>query len=132
MEWFEEEELARAMYEMMMAETDLEIMKRQLAMESDFNLPDAFKMFDLDHSGEITRRQFEEVFNLLKLYPTSLEVELALFRYDKDLDGRLNFDEFKAAILPADTNYSDLVLRRQPYCSQMDFARLQFFLDTTT
>ena len=117
MEWFEEEELARAMYEMMMAETDLEIMKRQLAMESDFNLPDAFKMFDLDHSGEITRRQFEEVFNLLKLYPTSLEVELALFRYDKDLDGRLNFDEFKAAILPADTNYSDLVLRRQPYCS---------------
>ena len=132
MEWFEEEELARAMYEMMMAETDLEIMKRQLAMESDFNLPDAFKMFDLNHTGEITRRQFEEVFNLLKLYPTSLEVELALFRYDKDLDGKLNFDEFKAAILPADSNYSDLVLRRQPYCSEMDYARLQFFLDTTT
>ena len=28
MEWFQEEELARALYEMMMAETDLEIMKR--------------------------------------------------------------------------------------------------------
>lgn len=28
MEWFEEEELARGLYEMMMAETDLEIMKR--------------------------------------------------------------------------------------------------------
>ena len=38
MEWFQEEELARALYEMMMAETDLEILKRQLAMESDFNV----------------------------------------------------------------------------------------------
>lgn len=28
MEWFEEEELARGIYEIMMAETDLEIMKR--------------------------------------------------------------------------------------------------------
>ena len=51
MEWFEEEELARAIYEMMMAETDLEIMKRQLALESDFNLQDAFKMFDFTRSG---------------------------------------------------------------------------------
>ena len=38
MEWLEEDELARALYEIMMAETDLEIMKRQLAMESDFNI----------------------------------------------------------------------------------------------
>ena len=28
MQWFEEDELARAIYEMMMAETDFEIMKR--------------------------------------------------------------------------------------------------------
>ena len=94
MAWFEEEELARGLYEIMMAETDLEIMKRQLAMESDFNAQDAFRMFDLHETGEINRRQFEEVYNLLKLYPTSLEVELTLFRYDKDLDGRLNYKEF--------------------------------------
>jgi len=116
----------------MMAETDLEIMKRQLAMQTDFNVQDAFKMFDLSETGDITRRQFEEVFNLMKLYPTSLEVELALFRYDKDLDGRLNFDEFKEAILPKDHNYRDLVMRRPSYCQGRDFARMEFFLDTTT
>ena len=132
MEWLEEDELARALYEIMMAETDLEIMKRQLAMESDFNIQDVFRMFDFIESGEITRRQFEEVFNLLKLFPTSLEVELAMFRYDKDMDGRLNFNEFRDAILPADTNYRDLVLRRPSYCSKMDCARLSFFLDSTT
>ena len=68
----------------------------------------------------------------MKLYPTSLEIELALFRYDRDLDGRLNFDEFKEAILPQDKNYRDLVMRRPSYCSHKDFARMEFFLDTTT
>lgn len=63
-------------------------------MESDFNVSDCFKMFDLGETGAVTRRQFEEVCNLLKLYPTSLEIELAMFRYDKDLDGKLKIDEF--------------------------------------
>ena len=83
-----------------------------MALESDFNLDDAFRMFDLSNTGEISRRQFEEVYNLMKLYPTSLEIELSLFRYDKDLDGRLNKEEFMDAILPVDTNYRSLVLNR--------------------
>ena len=57
---------------------------------------------------------------------------MALFRYDKDLDGRLNFDEFKSLILPSDSNYSDLVMRRPAYCTYKDFARMEFFLDTTS
>lgn len=51
-------------------------------------------MFDINSTGMITRFQFEEVLNLMKLFPTSLEIELSLFRYDKDVDGRLNFAEF--------------------------------------
>ena len=56
MEWFEEDELAKGLYEIMMAETDLEIMKRQLSMESDFNLNDCYRMFDLSETKEISRR----------------------------------------------------------------------------
>ena len=129
MEWFQEEELARALYEIMMAETDLEIMKRQIALESDWNVKDCFRMFDISESGEVTRRQFEEVFNLMRLYPTSVEIELTLFRYDKDMDGRLSFDEFSEMVLPVDANYRDLVERRSS--SKGNYARMQFFLDTT-
>ena len=132
MEWYEEDALARGLYEMMMAETDLEIMKRQLGMESDFNVSDCFKMFDLQMTGEITRRQFEEVFNLLKLYPTSLEIELTMYRYDKQLNGKLTFNDFKDVILPFDNNYRDIVLNRKSFCTGQNYARLQFFLDTTT
>ena len=131
MQWFEEDFLARSLYEMMMAEQDLETMRRQLAMESDFNISDAYRMFDLNGLGDVSRRQFEEIYNLLKLYPSSLEVELTLYRYDKDFNGKLDFDEFKEILLPFDKNYRDIVLRRPSYCSGRDHARLQFFLDTT-
>ena len=132
MQWFEEDELAKAIYEIMMTETDLELMKRQLALESDFNVEDCWRMFDLNNSGWVTRRQFEEVFNLMQLYPTALEIELTLFRYDADHNGRLSKKEFTDIILPNDQNYRELVERRKPYCSEMSHARLQFFLQSTT
>ena len=81
-------------------------------------------MFDLNDTGSVTRRQFEEVFNLLELYPTALEIELTLFRYDKANNGKLNRSEFNAMILPVDANYRDLILRRKSYCSDMNYARL--------
>ena len=100
MQWFEEDELAKSIYEMMQAETDLELMKRQLALESDFNVDDCWRMFDLNNTGSVTRRQFEEVFNLLQLYPTALEIELTLYRYDADHNGKLSKKEFQKMILP--------------------------------
>lgn len=85
----------------------------------------------MNDSGVITRRQFEEVLNLIRLYPTSIEIELALLRYDKDLDGKLNLNEFRSVILPNDDNYSDLILRRGSFNSKGNYARTQSFLDTT-
>lgn len=81
-------------------------------------------MFDLNNSGWVTRRQFEEVFNLLQLYPTAIEIELTLYRYDGDHNGRLSRKEFTEMILPYDENYRELVERRKPYCSDMSHARL--------
>ena len=69
MEWFEEDELAKGIYEIMQAEMDLETTKRNLALQSDFNVSDCFKMFDLSNTGLVTRLQFEEVYNMLELFP---------------------------------------------------------------
>lgn len=35
-------------------------------------------------AGIVTRFQFEEVFTLLKLYPTTSEINLVFKRYNKD------------------------------------------------
>ena len=100
-------------------------------MMTDFNLSDCFRMFDLYNTGEITRFQFEEVFNLLEMYPQSIEIELAMFRYDTKNYGKWTQDEFREAILPRDKNYRDLILARKAYCTEEDFGRLTFFLDET-
>lgn len=64
MEWFEEDELAKSLYEMMMTEQELERFKQQLSLKTDFNVADAYGVFDLNATGFITRFQIEEVCNL--------------------------------------------------------------------
>jgi len=74
MEWFEEDELAKTLYEMMQTEMDLERTKQMLCLKSDFNVTDAYGIFDLLATGKITRFQFEEVFNLFRMYPKTCEL----------------------------------------------------------
>lgn len=40
-------------------DTDIEKEKQQLALKSDFNLPDAYRMFDKDNKGYIFKTEFE-------------------------------------------------------------------------
>lgn len=74
MEWFEEDELAKCLYEMMQSEMELERHKQQLSLKTDFNIVDAYGIFDLDNAGFVTRFKFEEVCNLCRQYPKSYEL----------------------------------------------------------
>ena len=65
------------------------------------------------------------------MYPQSIELELAMYRYDTKNFGKWTLDEFKEAILPRDKNYRDLVLARRSFLTDDDCARLTFFLDET-
>ena len=47
------------------------------------------------------------------MYPSKQEVQLFFKRFDKNGDGKLNFDEFTAAFLPAD-NYMAQMLSLRP------------------
>ena len=68
---------------------------------------------------------------MLQIYPQTLEIELTMARYDTDSDGRLNYDEFKEAVLPRDENYKKLCMNRRSFCSGMNYARIEFFLAET-
>ena len=131
MEWFEEDELAKSIYEIMQAEMDLEATKRNLALQSDFNIQDCFSLFDCRKTAMISRMDFEEVMNLLELYPQVIEIELAMARYDTDGDGKLSYDEFKEALLPQDENYRKLCLARRSFIAGRHYAKTDFFLYET-
>jgi hypothetical protein len=55
MEWFEEPNLARVMYELIQAEQDYELLKQTMALKTDFNMTDVWTVFDTQAGGTINR-----------------------------------------------------------------------------
>jgi Ca2+-binding EF-hand superfamily protein len=54
-----------------------------LSFKSDFNLYDAFNIFDSGRVGNITIHDIREGLNQIGVYPTAEEVELFMTRYDR-------------------------------------------------
>lgn len=86
----------------MTLELDLESLKQELSLLSDFNLLDAFKVFDFNSQGEIYRYDLEKGLNILGLYPARSEVETLFVRIDTNGDGRIRYLEFVDALNPKD------------------------------
>jgi Ca2+-binding EF-hand superfamily protein len=82
----EEEELVRALREQISLEKDLENAKISLISRPDFNLFDAFRIFDIDSRGYITLSDLKAGLNDISVFPTIDELELYVKRYDKNND----------------------------------------------
>ncbi|CDW75672.1 ef hand family protein [Stylonychia lemnae] len=93
-------------------EKQLENSKQILALKSDFNLFDGFKVFDNLGLGYINELDFKKALSEIGIYATYDEVSLFFKRYDTDRDGRLRFSEFINALLPNDHYHASLVNRR--------------------
>ena len=79
-----EDDVARVFKEFIAIDKDLESMKQILSLRSDFNLEDAFKVFDLDGKGQINLREFEEGLNYFQIYPRREELQILIQKYDLD------------------------------------------------
>ena len=90
----EEDELVRALRDQIALEKDIETAKIDLTLKHDFNLHDAFWIFDTNANGWISHSELKFGLNDLGIYPTTEETDLFFKRYDKDQDGRLRFSEF--------------------------------------
>ena len=93
-------------------EKEIENAKISLAQRPDFNLFDAFRVFDIDNRGFITLSDLKSGLNEIGLYPSIEELELFIKRYDKNQDSRIRFSEFTDSFTPLDPYYGQLVNRR--------------------
>lgn len=93
-------------------ERELETSKVTMTNKPDFNLHDAFRIFDVDYRGYVSSADVREGLAAVGVYPTSDEVDLFLSRYDQNKDGRLSFAEFSDAFLSNDAYYSSMLNRR--------------------
>lgn len=109
---YDEDELIHGLKDMCNAEQDLEQAKIALAQKHDFNLRDAFDIFDVPRYGAIDSYQLRSGLNAINVFPTSEEVDLFIQRYDGNGDRRITFYEFQKAFLPHDSYYASMVERR--------------------
>ena len=108
----DEDELVNGLRDLIRAENDIEREKTQLALKPDFNMTDAFKIFDVNYCGHICVTELREGLAAIGVFPTSEELDLFITRYDTTGDRRLNMREFSDAFLALDAYYAGMVERR--------------------
>jgi len=102
---YQEDELIHALKEQCNLEQEIETAKINLAHKPDFNLVDAFQVFDQPRYGQVDVHQLQAGLNAIGVYPTFDECELIITRYDSSGDRRLSIAEFEKLFLAHDAYY---------------------------
>lgn len=120
-----EYELTKALYDIIREERDLESAKISLAKRSDFNLYDAFKIFDPCNRGYVTLSDLRDGLSAIGVFPTTSDMELYIKRYSKYHDGKVRFSDFCDSFTPTTDSYyaSSLGARRSNYWNKCCGAR---------
>ena len=109
-----EYELVKALYDTIREERDLEQAKVNLAKRSDFNLYDAFRIFDSSSKGYITFADLRDGLAAIGVYPATSDMELYIKRYDKFNERKIRFSEFSDSFTPTlDSYYAGTLSRRR-------------------
>jgi Ca2+-binding EF-hand superfamily protein len=108
----EEDALVTSLKDLCSGERELEAAKTALTLKSDFNLVDAFNIFDVNRDGQIDAHELRHGLSAIGVHPTSEDIELFVTRYDKSGDRRLNRTEFAVAFLCLDAHYCSTLERR--------------------
>jgi len=111
----DEDELMQTLKTQIKSERELESIKQSLALQSDFNLLDAFRLFDTKGRGWITSSELESGMKEFGVYPTRDEVYLFMRRLDRDSDGRVRYSDFCDVLTPKQSEYSSLMNKRIPH-----------------
>jgi len=126
----EDNELARALKEQIDLDRDLENLKNELSLRNDFNLLDAFRFFDIDARGYITKNELKDGLNSFDIFPTSNELYLLMRKFDTDNDGLLRYAEFCDILTPKQAEYSSVLNDRIP--SYLDSSKLHLIFSYET
>ena len=87
-------EIIKVFREIIHLEREIELSKQDLALRSDYNVFDTFRLFDKKGKCILSVGDIEEGFNDLGIYPNKEELYLFIRRFDKDSDGKLRYKAF--------------------------------------
>ena len=114
-------------------ENELEQIKSKLALRNDFNVDDAFRLFENKQAPQNTLTEYDMFtgLNTLGLYPTGNEIKLLIKRYSLQNTCTLNFADLFDMLVPFDKDYRKAVESRNPSPYTPKYNRGDLFLGET-
>ena len=123
---FEKKQFNDFLRMLMEGEKEIEINKIDLALKSDFNCEDAFRIFEKDGQGYITKDDLKYGFNSLGLSMNDNDINLFMRRFDLKKKNNINYQEFFDILVPFDSEYRNIVELRLPI-SNCPYSSLNVF-----
>ncbi len=127
----DENELVRAFKEQISLENELEEAKNRLALQPDFNVPDAFDLLDRLHFNSLSPADLSDSLATNAVYTASEDVFLFVKRYDRNFDGRIGLSEFQDAMTPKSASLATTLQLRRAHYSILRVPRHEYFSSYT-
>jgi Ca2+-binding EF-hand superfamily protein len=107
---YEEEVFINYLRELIAVENSLEVNKNEVALKNDFNMEDAFSIFEKYNKGHLTEFDLKDGLNgYFGLFPLLEEVSTLYKRYDTEKLGSFNYGDFFNMLAPFSQEYRKLV-----------------------
>ena len=91
---YEQKQFNDFLRKLMEIEGQIERIKTNLALNSDFNCEDVFRLFELDGRGYLDKDDLKYGLNLIGIFPTDHELRLLMKRFDLQKQGVINYADF--------------------------------------
>ena len=111
---YEQRQFNDFLRKLMQIESQIERIKINLALNSDFNCEDAFRLFELDGRGYLDKEDLKYGLNLIGLCPTDHDLNLLMKRFDLQNQGGINYADFFDIVVPFEKEYRNMVEDRMP------------------
>jgi Ca2+-binding EF-hand superfamily protein len=124
------QELVKSFASQITLDKNLDAVRQELSLRADFNLTDAYRMFDTSNKGGITARDLADTLRYLDLHPSTEDLYTWLRRFDQDLDGVLSYKDFCLMFTPRQCEYCTLLKHRPAHNVPPSRRRTVFSLET--
>jgi Ca2+-binding EF-hand superfamily protein len=111
---YEQKQFNDFLKKLMDVESNIENAKADLANNPDFNVEDAFKLFDKNDKAYITEEDLKNGLNSLGLNPTDQDVRLLMKRFDLQKSGKINYADFFDMIVPFKPELRNKIENKEP------------------
>ena len=111
---YEENQFNEFIRQMMVAESEIERIKVNLALRPDFNCEDCFRIFEVDGKEKLENEDIKIGLKLLGVFYTDFEIKLFFKRFDLQKRGYINYSDFFDIFVPFQKEYRRMIEERKP------------------